>query len=113
MPERIQLRRAKGWRMPPNTVKVARPSLFGNPFTVKAAEAAGYTRQCAVGAFADWLAGNPWACGDDTYEAKRQAILAALPRLRGMNLACFCRLDQACHADVLLELANRPASARS
>ena len=24
MPERIQLRRAKGWRMPPNTVKVDR-----------------------------------------------------------------------------------------
>lgn len=27
--------------------------------------------------------------------------------VRGKNLACFCRLDQPCHADVLLELANR------
>jgi hypothetical protein len=27
--------------------------------------------------------------------------------LRGKNLACWCGLDQACHADVLLELANR------
>lgn len=27
--------------------------------------------------------------------------------LRGRNLACFCPLDQPCHADVLLELANR------
>lgn len=26
--------------------------------------------------------------------------------LRGKNLACFCKLDQPCHADVLLELAN-------
>jgi hypothetical protein len=26
--------------------------------------------------------------------------------LRGKNLACWCALDQPCHADVLLELAN-------
>jgi hypothetical protein len=26
--------------------------------------------------------------------------------LRGKNLACFCPLDQPCHADVLLEIAN-------
>jgi Domain of unknown function (DUF4326) len=31
----------------------------------------------------------------------------ALPALRGKNLACFCPLDQPCHADVLLELANQ------
>lgn len=27
-----------------------------------------------------------------------------LDPLRGKDLACFCPLDQACHADVLLEL---------
>jgi hypothetical protein len=26
--------------------------------------------------------------------------------LRGWDLACYCPLDQPCHADVLLELAN-------
>jgi hypothetical protein len=26
--------------------------------------------------------------------------------LRGKNLACWCPLDQPCHADVLLEMAN-------
>jgi hypothetical protein len=26
--------------------------------------------------------------------------------LRGKNLACWCPLDQPCHADVLLRLAN-------
>ena len=31
----MQLRRAKGWRMPANTVKVDRTTLFGNPFSVK------------------------------------------------------------------------------
>lgn len=29
-----------------------------------------------------------------------------ISELRGKTLACFCRLDQPCHADVLLELAN-------
>jgi len=33
-PVRIQLKRTKGWRMPPNTVKVTRPSKWGNPYRV-------------------------------------------------------------------------------
>ncbi len=28
--------------------------------------------------------------------------------LRGRNLACWCKIGAPCHADVLLELANRP-----
>jgi hypothetical protein len=34
MPERIQLQRTKGWRMPPNTVKVDRTTIWGNPFGI-------------------------------------------------------------------------------
>jgi len=26
--------------------------------------------------------------------------------LRGKNLACWCKLSEVCHADVLLEIAN-------
>lgn len=33
-PVRVQLRRTKGWRMPDNTVNVARPGKWGNPFRV-------------------------------------------------------------------------------
>jgi hypothetical protein len=33
MPERIQLRRAKGWRKPDGVVVVARPTRWGNPYT--------------------------------------------------------------------------------
>ncbi|MBF9653902.1 DUF4326 domain-containing protein, partial [Streptococcus pseudopneumoniae] len=33
-PVRIQLRRTKGWRMPANTVKVDRTTIYGNPFRV-------------------------------------------------------------------------------
>jgi hypothetical protein len=31
--------------------------------------------------------------------------------LRGKNLACWCPLDKPCHADVLLELANKEGGA--
>ena len=34
MPKRIQLSRKKGWRMPPNTVKVDRSTKWGNPFII-------------------------------------------------------------------------------
>ena len=33
-PQRIQLRRTKGWRKPEGAIVVARPGKWGNPFTV-------------------------------------------------------------------------------
>ena len=33
-PRRIQRKRTRGWRMPPNTVYVGRPSKWGNIFHV-------------------------------------------------------------------------------
>lgn len=33
-PQRIQLRRTKGWRKPPGAVVVSRPSKWGNPFAL-------------------------------------------------------------------------------
>ncbi|MDC6684930.1 DUF4326 domain-containing protein, partial [Leclercia adecarboxylata] len=50
-PQRIQLSRRKGWRMPENTVKVSRPTVFGNPFKVSADRSASE----AVMAFRMWL----------------------------------------------------------
>jgi hypothetical protein len=37
---------------------------------------------------------------------ERARLVEGLPSLRGKNLACWCRLDQPCHADVLLEIGN-------
>ena len=37
-------------------------------------------------------------------------IREALGELRGKDLACWCPLDQPCHADVLLDLANGGAA---
>lgn len=89
-PVRIQLSRAKGWRMPPNTVKVDRTSAWGNPF--KLADVDGDPSR-AVSAFRAWAIS----------EAYEQAVRRSLA---GKNLACWCRPDAPCHADVLLEIAN-------
>lgn len=91
-PIRVQLRRTKGWRMPPNTVKVARPSKWGNPYKTSECRegAAG-----AVRAFRVLVESEP-----ETVEQIRRD-------LRGKNLACYCPLRATCHADVLLELANK------
>lgn len=89
MPQRVQLSRKKGWKMPPNTVKVSRPGKWGNPFSV-----AEYGRELAVA----------------NYRLRMLGLAAIgaldLSELRGKNLACWCRLDEACHADVLIEMAN-------
>jgi hypothetical protein len=39
---------------------------------------------------------------------RRPDLMAALPELRGKDLVCWCAPD-ACHSDVLLELANGEA----
>lgn len=112
-PVRIQLSRAKGWRMPEGAISVARPTVFGNPFTVHDCREAGYrgtdeelAARC-VSAFRVWL-GPMWRTNWDgpESEAARAALLSRLSDLRGKNLACWCKLGSPCHADVLLEIAN-------
>lgn len=123
MPIRIQLKRTKGWNLQElsqfenglSALKVTRPGPFGNPFTRDLAIESGFAtngnwQEFVVECFRDWLMGNPggrdWWQGPKS-DAAKAAILSGLPKLRGKNVACYCRLDQPCHGDVLLELANR------
>lgn len=100
---RVQLSRAKGWRMPPNTVKVDRSTRWGNPFKL---HGDGYpmTAEVAVMLFERHITDQGrlgWVM------ASRLTTLDDVRReLRGKNLACWCSLDRPCHADVLLRLAN-------
>jgi hypothetical protein len=86
--------------MPPNTIKVCRPGVFGNPFAIGPDR----TQEAAVDCFRQWLVGN--SCKEFEPE-RRQAILSRVSELRGKNLACWCKAGTPCHADVLLALANR------
>lgn len=98
-PVRVQLSRKRGWRMPPNTVKVDRTTKWGNPFRVTEDRT---EADCAM-AFSTWLRVETAHAG---IPERRQWILDHLHELRGKNLACWYRPGAMCHADVLLELAN-------
>lgn len=93
-PIRVQRKRTKGWRMPPNTVSVARPSKFGNPHRVGYCPVCGitHTQEEAVEEFRAMLKDIIWS---DEFT-----------KLKGKNLACFCPVGEPCHADVLLEFVN-------
>lgn len=104
-PQRIQRKRTKGWRMPEGAVYVGRGTEWGNPWRVgwtvmtTAQLGPGVERAQELVITADLaVALYRAAFTPDTPEAR--ATLA------GRDLACWCPLDQPCHADVLLEFAN-------
>lgn len=96
---RVQRRRARGWRLPENCVCVSRGTRFGNPFKV----------------------GDPGV--PDNLTAVRlydEALLAGqfdytvqdvVSELAGRAVACWCGLDESCHADVLRYYAAGSAPA--
>lgn len=101
-PFRIQRKRSKGWRMPPNTVYVGRGSIFGNPF-IAGKDGDERTVVDRYLLYVQTMLNGSGFLSSRKTEIEKREILESL---RGKNLACWCRLDQPCHADVLLKLAN-------
>lgn len=117
MPERVQRTRKAGWRMPEGAVYVGRGTPWGNPARLKPHGAgwvleypSGHRLLCpterdarlrAVAVFTAWL----------TDPAQADLLQRARAELAGKPLACWCGLDQPCHADVLLEIVNMPQEA--
>jgi len=125
-PVRLQLSRKKGFNLQAHSrsvngldaVSVARGSMWGNPYRVGQREYIsqaqarrwGWTLPCtlshchtnaeAVRRFSRTLR--------HVYEQETDCRTKNRIRenLKGKNLACWCPLDQPCHADVLLEIAN-------
>ncbi|MGQ3384509.1 DUF4326 domain-containing protein [Glutamicibacter sp. TV12E] len=100
MAKRIQRQRTKGWRKPEGAVYVGRGSRWGNPYRVSGET----TAQGAVALFRDFIQRAPLDNNGQRVEATIRAELA------GKDLMCWCPIDQPCHADVLLELANGETS---
>lgn len=123
MPQRIQRRRQKGWRMPEGAIYVGRSTKWGNPFAVRdhirpvdprwpyihrllpeSAKLMPWSiltvtdRRMATTLHFDWFIEQP------------HLMLTVAEELGGHDLACFCPLDQPCHADFLLEMANPGAT---
>jgi hypothetical protein len=117
MPFPVQLSRRAGWRMPPNTVTVARPSRWGNPWRVF---------QQKAGTLPGWYVQREHSTRCDGPFSRKGAESIALRRfeawarrhqaqiareLGGRNLGCWCPLPKdgrpdRCHRSILLRLAN-------
>lgn len=112
-PVRVRLSRKRGWRMPPNTVKACRPGPWGNPFVVGRH---GTAERC-VELYEMLMAGLLCISVDHdcvlAQDRARKHAAKHLAKLRGKNLACWCRLDKPCHVDILLRIANAGVQARA
>lgn len=105
MPERIQRKRSKGWRMPEGVVYVGRPTVFGNPWTVK--DAANW--RVPLARRQEWVVAQyerELRERGGTGELEFVRVNDIRERLAGRDLACWCPVGTPCHADVLLEIAN-------
>lgn len=126
-PQRVQRKRAKGWRMPENTVCVDRTTGFGNPFPVVKGTSSSMGQTKDIWCVGTWEGPGMWFkdtradAVDIAVKAYTSWIMApqqdtlrdkAKVALKGKNLACWCPVTRAdgsrcpCHADVLLEIAN-------
>lgn len=79
----------------PYDVYIGRGSMWGNPFSHLLVSKASFrvdSRDEAISAYAEWIKTQP-------------ELLAALPRLKGKTLGCWCA-PRACHGDVLARLAD-------
>lgn len=114
-PVRVQRKRTKGWRMPDNAVYVGHSSIWGNPYSI---EREGKITWHLYG-FGVYLSSFTSRTGMEarTEAVRRLQMLMVKDRapwdeemirseLAGRNLVCWCPLDQPCHSDVLLEIAN-------
>ena len=84
-------------KIPPDAIYVGRPSKWGNPFKIgQTYQGKVMNRQDTIDAHKDWL----------FYSNEGMALLSSIGELRGYDLVCWCA-PLPCHADILLELANR------
>lgn len=126
--QRIRLSRQAGARKPANAVVVARPSKWGNVFVIEQNRfdklhgqwritCAGIDQAIttsraeanlkAVDYYRGWLAGEWDEHLPDGLRTLRERIISQLHTLAGHDLACWCRAEEPCHADVLLSLASQ------
>jgi hypothetical protein len=104
--------------MPLNTISVTRPGKHGNP----------YYPGCGLGfgGFDEEMRPVHWRLQTNADMVRHfREYIRLMKRdepekfeqlvapLRGKNLACWCSLDQPCHADVWLEVANPPLSCQA
>lgn len=105
-PIRIQRRRTRGFNLQIHSVRrnglnakyVGRPTKWGNKYKVG-------DRIVTLGG--EMILTAEWAIWHYRNDLINSPLIKEIGGLRGFNLACFCKEGVLCHADVLLELANK------
>lgn len=116
-PKRVQMTRQRPWRAEhPDAVIVDRRTKWGNPFTITSCIENGFAhtesqaRLVCVEAFRGCLTlGRSSQWWPEARAGQFDAIADHIHDLAGHDLACWCKPGDPCHADVLLDLANREA----
>lgn len=113
--------------MPEGAIYVGRPTRWGNPFTIVNTPRQGFV------IFDDSTPESGRSGFIASFPTREEAVVASIKMfkkhirtlrgdrkmlmsfamsgtLRGHDLVCWCPLDQPCHADVLLALANRDSA---
>ena len=125
MCKRIQRKRIKGWRKPSNTIYVGRGSKWGNPFMhgknennedeicIKIHDDDGWTLfmmgdfNSMLDTYERLIKGEKDRLFNEDYTYWFKKFQQLNPsELWGKDLMCWCALDEKCHADILLRLAN-------
>jgi len=117
--KRVQRKRTKGYKLPPNTKYVGRPTKWGNPFKL---DPEGYImikniNKNIIDTYIYWSATSGFEIEDICFLYKKWIlgeleynILPKPPDINELigydNLSCFCPLSKPCHADVLIEILN-------
>lgn len=135
MPKRVQ--RSRRQKQPENTKYAGRPTMWGNPIKVGLPYPTNLDsgtwmnledferfvinkepipdNKTAARLFKEWLEvdsesfleylGTKWR--NDRNQNELWSLKDWLWPLRGLNLSCWCKKDDFCHVDTLLELANK------
>ena len=113
-PRRVQLSRRPGARLD-GAVKVDRSTRWGNPHTLgpdrcQGCQATGrfavHSRDGGIRAYREDLVAGRRIVPSQKRPDRAHTINDVRRELAGKDLACWCPLDQSCHAAVLLEIAN-------
>jgi hypothetical protein len=102
-PQRLKRERTPGWQLPANAVFVGQGTKWKNPLKKRDVVALLSEPDIAAAYNASgWQAAANIAYRDYLLEEGLDPA-----ELRGKDLVCTCGPDDFCHADVLLELANK------
>ena len=103
-PVRIQLSRRKGFKLvSPNglpNVIVDRRTKWGNPCRSG-------TKENAVADYRRWIERDLTVASFKIAFGEPPSVEEIRRELAGKNICCWCKLTDACHGDVILEIASK------